>query len=231
MPIELSTPMGMEVTLAQVAGPMEDGDSEVVAAAGHGDAAAIEQLMRRHGRRIFRLAHNITGNHEDAEEVVQDAFHIALLRLGTFRGDSRFSTWLTRIAINQALMVVRRHRPHLLPLDESEDTSEGWLPQEIADWGPNPEQRYAQRELQEILNRVAAELKADQRIVFQLRDLEQLSIEETARALGISTPAVKSRLLRARLALREKLNQYFGPVTAPVQPTLMNPVLRAAGAD
>jgi RNA polymerase sigma-70 factor (ECF subfamily) len=200
------------------AGRWADAEHELLAAARRGEAAAYTELMARYEARIFRLAYRITRNHEDAEEVTQDAFARAFSRLDTFQGDSRFSTWLTRIAVNQALMLLRKRRPEALPLDELVETEDGSLPRQIVDWGPNPEQRFAQEELSAILDAAIAELKTDQRVVFQLRDVEQLSIEETAALLGISVPAVKTRLLRARLALREKLNRYFRPPAAAVQP-------------
>lgn len=113
------------------------------------------------------------------------------------------------IAINQALMVHRKRRPNVIPLADQPDASGSGLPVEIVDWGPNPEQRYGQSELRGILDQVAAQLKPEIRIVFQLRDVEEFSVAETAQMLGLSTAAVKSRLLRARLALREELNLYF----------------------
>jgi RNA polymerase sigma-70 factor (ECF subfamily) len=200
------------------AGPRVDADQALVAAARRGEAAAYKELMTRYESRLFRLAYRITRNHEDAEEVTQDAFARAFSRLDTFQGDSRFSTWLTRIAVNQALMLLRQRRPDAVPLDELVETEDGSLPRQIVDWGPNPEQRFAQEELSAILDDAIAGLKTDQQVVFQLRDVEELSIEETAALLGISVPAVKTRLLRARLALREKLNRYFRPPVGAVQP-------------
>jgi RNA polymerase sigma-70 factor (ECF subfamily) len=206
--------------------PAGDADAPLVAAARKGDPAAFEKLLVRYERKIFRLAIRITGNHHDAEEAVQDAFTKGFSRLDSFQGDSLFSTWLTRIAINQALMKLRRRRPNVLPLDEALQTEEGEVPREIVDWGPTPEQQYSQQELRAVLEGAVAALKPDQRVVFQLRDVEELSIEETARELGISMSAVKSRLLRARLALREKLNRYF---RLPARS--MRPMLHASGAD
>ena len=195
--------------MAWAAGALMDGEARLVAAARRGEAAAFEGLLARYEARIFRLAQNMTRNREDAEEVVQDAFTRAFTHLDTFHGDSRFSTWLTRIAINQALMKLRRHRPNVVPLDEMMETEDGSLPREIADWGPNPEQRYSQHELQAILADATDQLLPSLRIVFQLRDVERLSIQETAEALGLSASAVKSRLLRARLELRERLSERF----------------------
>jgi RNA polymerase sigma-70 factor (ECF subfamily) len=106
-------------------------------------------------------------------------------------------------------MKLRKRRPNQISLDEEVNTGEDMVPREVEDWGPSPEERYEQTELAQILSTVVGELEPGFRIVFQLRDIEELSTEETAEALGLSVPAVKSRLLRARLKLRQKLNRYF----------------------
>lgn len=181
----------------------------LVAAAKAGDISAFDTLVNRYERKIFRLTQNITQNREDAEDAMQEAFLKAYEHLGDFAGNSRFYTWLVRIAVNQALMKLRRRRPNIVSLDEEIDTGEDMMPREIEDWGPSPVDRFEQTEMREILSKVIGELDPSFRIVFQLRDIEQLSTEETAEALGLSVPAVKSRLLRARLKLRQRLNQYF----------------------
>ncbi len=181
----------------------------LVAAAKGGDAAAFEELVNRYERKIFRLTMNITRNREDAEDAMQDAFLKSYAHLKDFQGDSRFYTWLVRIAANEALMRLRKRRPNQFSLDEPMQGDEDLMPRELEEWGPSPEQRYAQKEMQEILSGVIDQLDPDFRIVFVLRDIEELSTEETASALGISVPAVKSRLLRARLKLRQKLDRYF----------------------
>src|SRR6266705_1185256 len=181
----------------------------LVAAARAGDAAAFEELVNRYEGKIFRLTRNITGNHEDAEDAMQDAFFKAYAHLRDFHGDSRFYTWLVRIAANEALMRLRKRRPNQFSLDEPVEGDEDLMPRELEDWGPSPEQRFAQTEMHEILSEVIDKLEPDFRVVFVLRDIEELSTEETAKTLGISVPAVKSRLLRARLKLRQKLNRYF----------------------
>jgi len=181
----------------------------LVAAAKAGDGTAFEELVNRYERKIFRLTMNITGNHEDAEDAMQDAFLKSYAHLQSFQGDSRFYTWLVRIAANEALMRLRKRRPNQFSLDEPVEGEDDLMPREIEDWEPSPEQRYAQTEMQEILNDVIEKLEPDFRTVFVLRDVEELTTEETAEALGISVPAVKSRLLRARLKLRQKLNRYF----------------------
>jgi RNA polymerase sigma-70 factor, ECF subfamily len=181
----------------------------LVAAAKAGDISAFETLVGRYERKIFRLAQNITQNREDAEDTMQEAFLKAYQHLGDFQGNSRFYTWLVRIAVNQALMKLRKRRPNQVSLDEEIETGEESMPREVEDWGPSPEEKYEQSEMGTILSDTIAELDPSFRIVFQLRDIEELSTEETADVLGLSVPAVKSRLLRARLKLRQKLNKYF----------------------
>jgi RNA polymerase sigma-70 factor (ECF subfamily) len=166
-------------------------------------------LVSRYERKIFRLTMNITRNREDAEDAMQDAFLKSYSHLKTFQGDSRFYTWLVRIAANEALMRLRKRRPGQFSLDEPIEGVEDLMPRELQDWGPGPEQRFAQTEMREILSSVIDELEPEYRTVFVLRDIEELSTEETADAVGISVPAVKSRLLRARLKLRQKLDRYF----------------------
>jgi RNA polymerase sigma-70 factor (ECF subfamily) len=198
----------MEAIESRVGEPTDE--SILVDAARKGDIAAFESLVKRYDRNVFRIAQHITQNREDAEDVVQDAFLKAYQNLGQFQGQSKFYTWLVRIAVNEALMRLRRRRPErMVSLDEDVKTEEDSMPREIADWSPNPEQQYTQGELKDILSRTIQGLPASFRTVFVLRDVEGLSTEETADALGLSIPAVKSRLLRARLQLRERLNKYF----------------------
>ncbi|MCU1241182.1 MAG: polymerase sigma-54 factor RpoN [Candidatus Acidoferrum typicum] len=181
----------------------------LVAAAKAGDAAAFEELVNRYEKKIFRLTMNITRNNEDAEDAMQDAFMKAYSHLDRFQEDSRFYTWLVRIAANEALMRLRKRRPNQFSLDEPIESEDDFIPQQIEDWGPSPEQRFAQTEMRDILRGVIEELPPDFRIVFLLRDVEGLSTQDTAEAVGISEAAVKSRLLRARLKLRQKLNTRF----------------------
>ena len=185
-------------------------ESILVDAARAGDIRAFESLVRRYDRNVFRIAQHITQNREDAEDVVQDAFLKAYQNLGQFQGQSKFYTWLVRIAVNEALMRLRRRRPErMVSIDEDVRTEDDSMPREIADWSPNPEQLYTQSELKDILGKTIQGLPPSFRTVFVLRDVEGLSTEETASALELSVPAVKSRLLRARLQLRERLNKYF----------------------
>lgn len=188
---------------------VRDDEGALVSLAKKGDLNAFDELVNRYESRIFRLAMNITQNREDAEDATQDAFMKSFQHLSDFQGGSRFYTWLVRIAVNEALMRLRRRRPNVTSLDEPIQTDEDLMPREIQDWGPTPEKRYETTELNSILNNAIAQLDPIFRTVFILRDVEQLSTEETAEALGISVPAVKSRLLRGRLKLREMLSPSF----------------------
>jgi RNA polymerase sigma-70 factor (ECF subfamily) len=190
--------------------PSSVDESALVAKAQAGDTAAFGELVSRYQNKIYRLAKHITQNDEDAEDVLQEAFLKAYEHIGGFQGNSKFYTWIVRIAVNEALMKLRKRKTdRTVPLDEPVDTGEEMVNREIAVWEDNPEQRYSQEEMQQILNEAVQDLKPDFRTVFVLRDIEELSTEETAESLGISIPAVKSRLLRARLALREKLTRKF----------------------
>ena len=189
--------------------PVSD-ELALVQAAKAGDIGAFEKLVKRYDRNVFRIANHITHNREDAEDVVQEAFLKAYSNLEQFQGQSKFYTWLVRIAVNEALMKLRRRKPErFVSMDEDVKTEEDSLPREVADWSPNPEQLYNQGELRDILSRTIQGLPPTFRTVFVLRDVEGLSTEETAEALDLSVPAVKSRLLRARLQLRERLNRFF----------------------
>ncbi|MGH9662241.1 MAG: sigma-70 family RNA polymerase sigma factor [Bryobacteraceae bacterium] len=182
----------------------------LVAQARGGNAAAFNELVERYGRGVFRVARNITQNREDAEDVLQDSFLKAYEHLGDFEGHSKFYTWLVRIAVNESLMKLRKRKwDKTVWLDEPVETDEDTVAREIAVWDDNPEQRYSREELHEILGKAVQGLAPAYRSVFVLRDIENLSIEETAQILDLSVPAVKSRLLRARLQLRDRLTGFF----------------------
>src|SRR5215469_13151453 len=185
-------------------------DVLLVNQARQGDVQAYEKLVKQYDRQVFRIAQHITQNREDAEDVVQDAFLKAYEKLDQFQGNSKFYTWLVRIAVNESLMRLRKRRTgKMVSIDEDIDTDEGSVPRDLADWAPDPEQNYTQSELAEILRKTIRGLPPGFRVVFVLRDVDGLSTEETAETLGLSVPAVKSRLLRARLQLRERLSRYF----------------------
>ena len=185
-------------------------ESVLVAQAKEGDTRAFSELVRRYEGKIFRLAQHVTQNREDAEDVLQETFMKSYEHLDQFKGDSKFYTWIVRIAVNQALMKLRRRKTDKsVSLDEQIDTGEDTVVREIAAWGEDPEERFSREELGEILDTAIQSLEPPYRSVFVLRDIEEMSTEETAEALGLSVPAVKSRLLRARLQLREKLTRFF----------------------
>ena len=185
-------------------------EAAVVALAREGDTRAFSELVRRYEGKIFRLAQHVTQNREDAEDVLQETFMKAYEHLDQFQGNSKFYTWIVRIAVNQALMKLRRRKTdRSVSLDEAIDTGEDTVVREIAAWDEDPEDRYSREELGKILDTAVQSLDPPYRTVFQLRDIDELSTEETAEALGLSVPAVKSRLLRARLQLREKLTRFF----------------------
>ena len=185
-------------------------EAAVLAQARVGDTGAFNELIRRYEGKIFRLALRITQNREDAEDVLQETFLKSYEHLDQFQGNSKFYTWLVRIAVNQALMKLRKRKSdRTVSIDDDIDTGEDTVAREIAAWDENPEQRYSREELNEILDTAIESLAPPYRTVFVLRDIEELSTEETAETLHLSVPAVKSRLLRARLQLRDKLTRYF----------------------
>jgi RNA polymerase sigma-70 factor (ECF subfamily) len=182
-----------------------ESEAALVEAARRRDPAAFKELVARYGPRIFRVVQGITKNHEDAEEVSQDSFTRAFLHMDTFRGDSRLYTWLVRIAINQSLMKLRTHRLRESQFDRAAE--DGPLNAEVADTTPTPEQRYSQEERRQILGSAMSELPPTFREVLRLREVEEHSTKETARMLGLSISAVKSRAARGRQKLREALTK------------------------
>jgi RNA polymerase sigma-70 factor (ECF subfamily) len=185
-------------------------DLDLVHASKNGDVAAFEQLVKRYGRRLLRISQTVTRNREDSEDAVQEALLKAFQNLAEFREDAQFSTWLIRITVNQSLMKLRKQRAHKeVSLDEEFESDGDALPLDVPDRAPNPEQLCWASELRDILARTVEELRPILRTVFVLRDVEGLSIEQTAQALNLSQSAVKARLWRVRLHLRERLNRYF----------------------
>src|SRR5712664_4497066 len=173
-----------------------------------GDRRAFEPLVRRHERRVFRVTLAILGNAEDAEEAMQDTFVKAFRHLDQFRREARFTTWLTRIAINEAIQK-RSTRKNLVPLAEAETAKEQFTPRRYEWWKSNPEKLYGKQEIHRIVENAIQSLPQIYREAFVLRDVEELSAEEAAEVLGITVPALKSRLLRARLMMRETLAEKF----------------------
>jgi len=185
--------------------PDPEGDLLVISRVLAGDRQAFGELVRRHERRAYRVALAITGKPEDAEEAVQETFISALQHLGEFRQESRFTTWLTRIAVNEALQS-RRRQKQVVSLDQpAESGDEQMLPRLLEDWHDDPEKLYARQEIREMVEHAIRSLPAIYREAFVLRDVEGLTTEEAAEALGQTVPAMKTRLLRARLMMREAL--------------------------
>ena len=185
-----------------------DPDLPLVKASLCGDLAAFEELVRRYDRKLLRISQQMTHNLEDAQEAVQESFLKAYQKLDQFRGNSKFSTWLIRIVLNESFMKLRKRRISEVPL-EYEGSDGDSLPLDLADWSPNPEQLCVRKELHEILRGALEALPPSLRVVFVLRDIEELSIEETAAILDLHPAAVKARHFRARLRLREKLTRHF----------------------
>jgi len=176
-----------------------------------GDRAEFARLVDEYSLHIYRLALRLLGNPQDAEDVLQNTFLNALRALPKFESRSSLSTWLYRIAVNEALMMIRKRKPQisLTPVNEEGDEDEDGEEMQIVDWGHLPESDLLSNEARQHVDAAIQRLPDTLRVVFLLRDIEGLSIEETAATLHISQAAVKTRLLRARLHLREDLSDYY----------------------
>jgi len=205
----------VELTMTEnVKSPMGcpfDQDLALVHACKSGNAAAFEELLKRYDTKVFRIAQHITHNREDAQDAVQEAFLKVFRKLTQFQENSKFSTWLTRITVNESLMKLRKQRHNKeFSIDNNFESEDHSLTSELADWARNPEELYRGSELRNILRSELQELQPGLRVVFVLRDIEGLSTEETAEVLESTPVAVKARLWRGRLKLRERLSKYFG---------------------
>jgi RNA polymerase sigma-70 factor, ECF subfamily len=210
MPAELMDAVGeANATSSSADRLVAEEDAVVVAAAKTGDARAFELLVQRHEGRIFSLAQRITRNREDAEDAAQQSFQKAFINLKKFEGDSLFSTWLTRIAINEALMLLRRKRgSREVPIAESTTEDGAALPLDFPDSSPNPEDSCLQREQERILCAAVNELRPAVRKAIELREFGELSTGETAQVMGVSVAAVKARVFHGRKELRQRLKRY-----------------------
>jgi RNA polymerase sigma-70 factor (ECF subfamily) len=188
----------------------EEDDAALVTAAASGSKEAFEVLVRRHQARILSVAWRFTRNREDAEDITQQTLQKAFVHFRQFEGNSSFSTWLTRIAMNEALMWLRRKRTSReVPIEESRvTTDEPALSLDFPDSGPSPEVSYLQRERERILSAAINELTPGLRTAIELRELGELSTEETALVMGLSVQAVKGRVFHGRRKLREMLERY-----------------------
>ena len=180
---------------------IKDSDAALVSATKRGDARAFEKLVLRHKPRVLAAAQWITNNREDAEDVMQESFHKAYLHLDDFEERSLFSTWLARIAMNQAFMLLRRRRRALEVMPESSGDDVKPVPETFVDQRPNPEESCWRRERIEHLTAAISRLSPTIRRTILLRDIEEHSLEETAQILGASIPAVKARVSRGRREL------------------------------
>jgi RNA polymerase sigma-70 factor (ECF subfamily) len=190
--------------------PADQEDAALVAAATTGDDHAFEVLVERHQSRIRAVAWRFARVPEDTEDIAQQTFQKAFLHLKQFEGHSSFSTWLTRIAINESLMWIRKNRASReVPIEESRTENEPSLPLDPPDPGPSPEDRYLQREWKQILSRAMNGLSPVVRTAIELRDLSELSTGETAGIMRVSVSAVKARLFHGRKKLRVKLQHYL----------------------
>jgi len=185
------------------------GDPELVARAKAGDAEAFGVLVERHESKVYGLCLKMLGNPEDAEDCLQEVFIKAFEALPRFREEARFSTWIYRIATNACLMRLRKRKLETVSLDQPVDLGDGSVTRDVEDWSADPAADVMTDELGDVLTEHINELEPDNRIVFLLRDIHGMSTGDTATVLGLSVPAVKSRLHRARLFLRERLTSYF----------------------
>jgi RNA polymerase sigma-70 factor (ECF subfamily) len=209
MPVELMSAIDeANATSSSANRLVAEEDALLVAAAKARDTRAFELLVERHERKIFSMAQRITRNREDAEDGVQQSFQKALIHLKKFAGDSLFSTRLRRIAINEALMLLRRKRgSHEVPIEESSMKTETVLPLDFLDSAPTPEDSYLDREQEQILSAALNRLGPGIRKAIELRELGGLSTGETALVMGLSVAAVKGRVFHGRRKLRETLRQ------------------------
>jgi RNA polymerase sigma-70 factor (ECF subfamily) len=176
-----------------------------------GDRAEFARLVDAYSAPIYRLGLRMLGNEQDAEDVLQNTFLSALTHLSSFEGRSSVLTWLYRIAVNEALMSLRRGKPEVNIDDtDSSDDMDNMLPTQFVDWGALPENVLLSVEGKHALDRAIQNLPENLRTVFLLRDIQELSIKDTADSLGLTESNVKIRLLRARLSLREQLSVYYG---------------------
>jgi RNA polymerase sigma-70 factor (ECF subfamily) len=175
-----------------------------------GDRAEFARMVDLYSNPIYRLGLRMLGNSQDAEDILQNTFLNALVHLPTFEGRSSLSTWLYRIAANEALMLLRKKKPEINLEDaEADESAEDLKPAYFVDWSALPEEELLAGEGKKVLDQAIQDLPESMRIVFLLRDIEGLSIKETAEALRLTETNVKTRLLRARMFLREQLSTYY----------------------
>jgi RNA polymerase sigma-70 factor, ECF subfamily len=201
--------------MAARAGPLEtaqrDYEQQLIQRTRDGEREAFYELIRPYERRVYAAAFAILRNEADADDCAQEAVLKAFKHIRQFRAEAKFSTWLIQIAVNEARMRRRKERAEIMePLDKDTNEEDSYSPRDFADWREIPSEVLERKEIREKLAEALGSLGQIYREVFVLRDMEQLSIDETAKALGISTASVKTRLLRARLMLRDLLAPGLG---------------------
>jgi RNA polymerase sigma-70 factor (ECF subfamily) len=196
------------------AGASDIDDAQLVRMAQGGDTRAFDELVVRYRDRVFRLAFKILRHEDDAAEAMQDAFLSAFRGLKNFKAESTFSTWLYRIATNASLMKYRKRRDNLVSLEQSQSPNEDAEPLQLVDWTQRPEEELLNSETRTVMEQAVDRLPEDLRTVFLLRDVQELSNAEVAEILDLTVAAVKSRLHRARLTLRDRLTRHFADKTA-----------------
>ena len=184
-------------------------DDELVRFAQGGENRAFDELVRRYQDKVYRLSYKILRHEDDAAEALQDAFLSAYRGLKNFKAESTFSTWLYRIATNASLMKYRKRRDNHISLDQSQSQNDEAEPMQLPDWSAQPPEELLTAEMREVMKDSIERLPEELRTVFVLRDIRELSNDAVSKELGLSVAAVKSRLHRARIALRERLNRYF----------------------
>ena len=195
-------------------GPQALNENTLVAAAKRGQTAAFDELWQSYSQRILLTTYRVTRNHEDAEDALQDSFLRAFLHIQEFDGRARFSTWLTRIAINSSLMILRKKQPSIeLPVNDRGDQRGNRAFETIPCHAPDPEALCTQRERERILRRAIGKLRPAIRQVIELQKLREYSLRETAKLMGLSVGATKTRLSRAKTALRKSLKPQIGRCT------------------
>src|SRR5246127_740583 len=195
----------------KLADPAEMHEQELIRRVQAGEKHLFYQLVKPYERRVYSAAYAILRHEADAEDAAQEAVLKAFIHIQQFRAEARFSTWLIQIAVNEALMRKRRAHPEIVaPLGERQEEDGSYTPRDFADWREIPSEVLERKEIRQKLAGAVVALAAKYREVFMLRDVQHLSIEETAEALGISQASVKTRLLRARLMLRDMLAPGLG---------------------
>lgn len=223
MPVEAKsrTPKPVVENAINLADP-DVSDEILVAEAVRGNSAAFETLFERYQQRMFHVALSRLQNAEDAEDAVQQTFQQAFVHLKSFQGQSRFSTWLTRIAINEALMLLRKRRPGHLSIEGHQTVEEESSALEIKDSAVTPEEQYGQKEMRNVLTGAINELRPLLKDVVNLTEIGEVSTRETAEALGVRVGTVKARTFRARRLLRDKIAKRLGARHGKISPALFS---------